>query len=312
MSASLAPAILLIGPTASGKTGLAVRLVRAFPLEIISVDSAQIYRGMDIGTAKPDQSTLAEAPHHLLDVLDPEQRYSAAQFRADALALMAEIRARGRMPLLVGGTMLYFRALTEGLAELPAADPAVRDELEAQAREEGWPAMHRQLARLDPVTAARLHPNDAQRVQRALEVERLSGRPLSELLERGGEHAAAGTLLPVVLRPARRAWLHERIERRFHEMLAAGFVDEVVSLRERPGLTAEHPSMRTVGYRQIWQYLDGAQDYPITVQRGVAATRQFAKRQLTWLRRERAENCLDPESPGLFSRVRERITAVLE
>lgn len=310
--ASELPVVLLLGPTASGKTGIAVDLVQEFPLEIVSVDSALVYRGMDIGTAKPDRATLARAPHHLIDLLEPEERYSAARFRADALATIDGIHARGNVPLVTGGTMLYFRALTEGLAALPAADFRLRAELDSEARERGWPALHARLRDLDPVTAARLHPNDGQRIQRALEVIGVSGRPFSDLVGRSAAPRLTGVVQRIVLRPQRRSWLHERIGRRFRSMLAAGFEDEVARLRARPGLSPEHPSMRTVGYRQIWQYLDGEYDRATMIRRAEAATRQFAKRQLTWLRRECDGDCLDPETAGTVSRVRERIAAVLK
>lgn len=283
------PAICLMGPTASGKTDLAVALVERFaatrPLEIISVDSALVYRGMDIGTAKPDAATLARAPHHLIDVIDPTEAYSAGRFKTDALRLMAEITARGHVPLLVGGTMLYFKALKGGLDELPKADPAIRAELEARATREGWPALHAELARLDPETARRLEPNDSQRIQRALELCLGTGGPMSALLGKGG---AAETLpyrlLELALVPSDRAWLHERINRRFGLMLEAGLVDELRGLRARYPLHAGLPSMRCVGYRQAWQFLEGEIDAAQLAEQGQAATRQLAKRQLTWLR----------------------------
>jgi len=277
------PAVTLMGPTAIGKTDLAVFLARHLPLEIISVDSALVYRGMDIGTAKPDAATLAKAPHHLIDIVDPEESYSAARFRTDALALMADITARGRVPFLVGGTMLYFRALKEGLDDLPQADPRVRLELEQRAEREGWPALHAELARLDSATAARLKPTDAQRIQRALEVIQLSGRPMSELVS-GARTELPWRLLEIALLPRDRGWLHERINQRFRTMLEDGFLDEVRQLRQRPGLHAGLPSMRCVGYRQAWQYLEGEIDRDQLQAQGAAATRQLAKRQLTWLR----------------------------
>ncbi|MEW5769553.1 MAG: tRNA (adenosine(37)-N6)-dimethylallyltransferase MiaA [Pseudomonadota bacterium] len=278
-----------MGPTASGKTDLAVALVERFaatrPLEIISVDSALVYRGMDIGTAKPDAATLARAPHHLIDVIDPTEAYSAGRFKTDALRLMAEITARGHVPLLVGGTMLYFKALKGGLDELPKADLAIRAELEARAAREGWPALHAELARLDPETAWRLEPNDAQRIQRALELCLGTGGPMSALLGKSGEaEALPYRLLELALVPSDRAWLHERINRRFGLMLAAGFVDEVRGLRARYPLHAGLPSMRCVGYRQAWQFLEGEIDAAQLAEQGQAATRQLAKRQLTWLR----------------------------
>jgi len=278
------PAIFLMGPTASGKTDLAVELVRRLPCSIISVDSALVYREMDIGTAKPGPELLAEAPHRLIDILDPAESYSAARFRSDALREMEAIRASGRIPLLVGGTMLYFRALAAGLSDLPAADPAVRARLEAELAAGGLAALHARLARVDPESARRIHPNDPQRIQRALEVWELTGRPLSALW---AEHAATKPGMEAVLialAPARRAVLHERIERRFHAMLAAGFVDEVERLRRRGDLHPGLPSMRSVGYRQVWSYLEGQIGHGEMVERGIAATRQLAKRQITWLR----------------------------
>ena len=272
-----------MGPTASGKTAVALELAARLPVEIVSVDSAQVYRGMDIGTAKPDAATRARVRHHLLDLIDPDQAYSAARFRSDALAAIAGIRARGRIPLLVGGTMLYFKALREGLSNLPPADGAVRARLDARAAGEGWPALHAELARVDPATAARLDPTDSQRIQRALEVYELSGRPLSTLQGARRSPAAAG-LVSLALIPSDRAELHRRIETRFDAMLAAGLVDELAGLRRRFRLDASMPSMRCVGYRQAWRFLDGDGDRDTLRERGTAATRQLARRQLTWLR----------------------------
>jgi tRNA dimethylallyltransferase len=276
--------ILLMGPTASGKSDLAVRLAARLRLEIVSVDSAQVYRQMDIGTAKPASDTLTAAPHHLIDILDPCDRYSAAQFSQDARQLLAEIHARGNIPLLAGGTMLYFKALTEGLSELPAADPQTRLAIDAMAQTSGWPALHAELERLDPATAARLRPTDAQRIQRALEVCYLSGQPLSALIARGRAGAAAYRTIAIALEPSERAVLHERIRQRFERMLELGLIEEVLSLRERFELNASLPSMRAVGYRQVWQYLEGQFDLAALREKGTAATRQLAKRQLTWLR----------------------------
>jgi tRNA dimethylallyltransferase len=278
------PAVFLLGPTASGKTALAVELVQKFPLEIVSVDSAMIYRGMDIGTAKPDAATLEIAPHRLIDIVDPTERYSAGRFRQDALRHMAEITAGGKVPLLVGGTMLYFKALAEGLSRLPTADPVLRGKLDARAAVEGWPALHAGLARLDPETAARLKPTDAQRIQRALEVCMLAGEPMSAVLRRERGAALPYRALQLALIPADRAELHRRIARRFEAMLAAGLVGEVRGLRARYPLHADLPSMRCVGYRQVWQYLEGEFDHAALAEKGIAATRQLAKRQLTWLR----------------------------
>lgn len=282
------PIICLTGPTAAGKSAAILALAERLPIEVVNVDSATIYRGMDIGTAKPTVEELSRVPQHLLDIRDPAQAYSAAEFRADALRLIDEIRARGRIPLLAGGTMLYFKALREGLDDLPSADPALRAVLEARAAEFGWPAMHAELARLDPATAVRLAPNDSQRIQRALEVCLISGQPMSALLHRAAaQRPDSGPGQPYVtisLEPTDRAALHARIEHRFDAMLARGLVDEVKALRQRGDLHPGLPSVRCVGYRQIWAYLDGETDLPDARARGIAATRQLAKRQLTWLR----------------------------
>ncbi len=272
-----------MGPTASGKTALAIALAERFPLEIISVDSALVYRGMDIGTAKPDAATLARAPHHLLDIRDPTETYSAAAFRDDALRLMADITARGRVPLLAGGTMLYFRALLKGLDALPRADAATRQSIEADAAARGWPALHAELARVDPPTAARLAPNDSQRIGRALEIFRLTGTPMSALIARA-EVELPYRVLQLALTPSDRAVLHRRIAERFDAMLAAGLLDELKTLRRTHALTPDLPAMRAVGYRQAWAYLDGETSLADLRETGIAATRQLAKRQLTWLR----------------------------
>jgi tRNA dimethylallyltransferase len=276
-----------MGPTASGKTDLAVELTEWLLCDIVSVDSAMVYRGMDIGTAKPDAATLTRAPHRLIDCCDPAEAYSAARFREDALREMAAIAEAGRIPLLVGGTMLYFRALQHGLSPLPSADPETRRRLEEDARRLGWNAMHRRLAQVDPQAAVQIHPNDPQRIGRALEVFELTGRPLTELQREGaGLHLLPYRLLKLVRAPAERAALHERIERRFHAMLAAGFEAEVRGLLARGDLKPDLPSMRCVGYRQVLKYLAGEYKYPVMVQRGIIATRQLAKRQWTWLRAE--------------------------
>ncbi len=275
----------LLGPTASGKTGAALAFAARAPVEIVSIDSALVYRGMDIGTAKPTHEELAKVPHHLIDIIDPTEAYSAAQFRADALRLVAEITARGNVPLFVGGTMLYFKALTEGLNDLPSADAALRAQLEAEAARDGWPALHARLARVDAASAARLAPNDAQRIQRALEVFMLTGEPMSALLARPArDRHTPYRFVPIALEPSDRAVLHARIAARFDAMLAAGFVDEVERLRARGDLSPDMPSMRCVGYRQAWSYLDGAIDYATMREMGIFATRQLCKRQLTWLR----------------------------
>ncbi|WP_341248148.1 tRNA (adenosine(37)-N6)-dimethylallyltransferase MiaA [Cupriavidus pauculus] len=297
------PVVCLLGPTASGKTAAALELAARKPVEIISLDSALVYRDMDIGTAKPTRAELASVPHHLIDIIDPADSYSAAQFVADAERLIDEIRARQCTPLIVGGTMLYYKALTQGLNDLPQADASVRAELDALAAERGWPALHAMLAEVDPVTAARLAPNDAQRIQRALEIHRLSGQPMSTLLARQADSrtftgAADARFRVIALEPSDRAVLHARIAERFDAMLNGGLIEEVQALRARGDLHLGLPSMRCVGYRQIWEFLDGACNVVDMRERGVAATRQLCKRQLTWLRStpERiAVDCLAPD-----------------
>ncbi|MFO1430907.1 MAG: tRNA (adenosine(37)-N6)-dimethylallyltransferase MiaA [Candidatus Competibacteraceae bacterium] len=301
------PAVFLMGPTASGKTDLAVELARHFPFALISVDSALVYRGMDIGTAKPDAATLQRAPHRLIDILDPGESYSAARFRADALREMQQIYRQGQIPLLVGGTMLYFRALEHGLSVLPSADPAVRAALSADLARVGLAALHERLARLDPVAAARIHPHDTQRILRALEVHAITGRSLTELYARQHDEASMYKLVKLVLAPLDRQRLHRRIEQRFQRMLAQGFVAEVERLRGRGDLDLDKPSMRAVGYRQVWEYLEGQMDYPEMYRRALAATRQFAKRQLTWLRAEPEASWLDSLSPHLWAQVLGRL-----
>ena len=283
MSERPVPIICLMGPTASGKTDLAVELVEQLPLEIISVDSAMVYKGMDIGTAKPDAETLRRAPHRLIDFLDPSEPYSAARFCKDALREIETITRSGKIPFLVGGTMLYFRSLLQGLAELPAADEGVRAALAAEAGAIGWPQMHRQLTEVDPQAAARIHPNDPQRISRALEVYRLTGVPLSQWI---AQPAQVFPYQPVLLGlvPSDRGILHERIARRFEYMLANGLVAEVQQLYQRGDLDVDKPAIRAVGYRQVWQYLSGELDYRGMQEKGIVATRQLAKRQLTWLR----------------------------
>jgi len=292
-TSKLPPAILLMGPTASGKTAAAMALARRFPVELISVDSAQVFRDMNIGTAKPDAATLRNFPHQLIDLISPEEAYSAARFRREALACMAEISARGKIPLLVGGTMLYFKALLDGLSELPEASPAIRAEIDALAAAEGWPAVHSELARVDPETATRLHSTDAQRIQRALEIYRLSGRPMSALLgERSADNGQAPIydFLALGLLPSERSVLHVRIAKRFDAMLAEGLEGEVESLRAKYHLHPDLPSMRCVGYRQVWVVQDGLAPRAEMRDRGIYATRQLAKRQITWL-----TNTLRPE-----------------
>ena len=291
-------AVFLMGPTASGKTGLAIELCEYFPLEIISVDSALVYRDMDIGTAKPDRDTLQLAPHRLIDIREPSESYSAADFRNDALHEMDSITADGKVPLLVGGTMLYFRALEYGLSELPAADPRVRGMLEQQAVEIGWSAMHEILRKKDPQIAARIHPNDPQRIQRALEVIQISGKPMSELQESSLGERLDYRIQKLIISPEPRSVLHERIEQRFDLMIEAGFIDEMKSLYSRPDLNASLPSMRAVGYRQAWEWLEGECSFEQMREKAIAATRQLAKRQLTWLRRESACLWYDLQADG--------------
>lgn len=304
------PAVLLMGPTASGKSALAMALAEKFDGEIVTVDSAQVYRGMDIGTAKPSAVERARVSHHLLDLLDPTEAYSAARFVRDALAAIADIRARARLPIVAGGTMLYFKALTEGLSALPQSDAAVRAELDEWAQRDGWPALHAELARVDPTTAARLKPTDSQRIQRALEVRRVSGRPLSSLQGRR-EGAALGATVAIALMPHDRARLHDAIARRFDAMLAAGLVDELRALRERYPLSPGMTSMRCVGYRQAWDFLDGRIDAVALRERGIAATRQLAKRQLTWLRAMPAQR-FEPHGGDLLEAVTDSLRAAVQ
>ena len=312
--------IVLAGPTASGKSAASLEIARRWPVEIISVDSALVYRGMDIGTAKPTAEERALVPHHLIDIRDPLQAYSAAEFVAHATQLMAEIRERGRMPLLVGGTMLYLKALMEGLDDMPRADAEVRAAIEARARAEGWPALHAELARVDPVTAARLAPADAQRIQRALEVHAVTGQPISAFHQTRRAHDnPVGPDALISLEPADRAWLHARIAQRFDAMLADGLVDEVRRLRARGDLHADLPSMRCVGYRQVWEALDAAGDTALTEEqtrltrdRGIFATRQLAKRQITWLRSMPERVALACDAPDALARVLQHVSHLME
>ena len=299
--------VCLMGPTASGKTAIACELIKHMPYEIISVDSAMIYRDMDIGTAKPDAETLQRAPHRLIDLRDPTQPYSAAQFCDDAGKACESMLDAGKTPLLVGGSMMYFRAFQEGLSVLPEADQALRQKIALEASEHGWATMHQKLASIDSITAGRLHPNDTQRIARALEVYYLTGRPLSEVLSTA-RAATPYRFINLILFPDRRAWLHERIARRFDEMLALGFLDEVDALLARWDLTREHPAMRSVGYRQALDYREGMCDYSAFREHGIAATRQLAKRQLTWLRSWTNAHYFDPEKPDCFEQIMEFLT----
>jgi len=288
------PVLLLAGPTGAGKTDWAIRLAASAPVEIVSVDSALVYRGLDIGTAKPAREVRARIPHHLIDICDAAESYSAGRFVSDALECIGAIHARGRVPFLVGGTMLYLRSLLDGLADLPEARPALRRELDARAAHEGWPALHEELARLDPAAAARIAPNDAQRIQRALEVWHATGQPISQL-----QRATVSPLAPFnvrywILKPPDRAVLHQRLAQRLEAMMAAGFLDEVRRLRDRGDLTPAHSSMRAVGYRQLWEHLEGRCDLAEGLRRALAATRQLAKRQLTWMRGETGAEWVDP------------------
>ena len=294
-------AIFLMGPTAAGKTDLALALRERLPCDIISVDSAMIYRGMDIGTAKPDADTLARAPHRLINILDPAERYSVARFRQDALREMATITAQGRIPLLVGGTMLYYQALQRGLSDLPVADEVVRRRLEQEAAALGWGALHQRLAKIDPEAAEHIHPNDPQRLQRALEVYEVSGRPMSQLWRQSGAHQKLPyTVAKLVVAPNDRRALHQRITQRFEQMLERGFLAEVERLHARDDLDQSKSSMRCVGYRQAWQYLSGELDYQTMREHAIIATRQFAKRQYTWLRNERDASWLDSLNTDLI------------
>ncbi len=302
-------ALLLLGPTASGKSAVAMALAERFPAEIVSVDSAQVYRGMDVGTAKPTAAERERVPHHLVDIIDPTGSFSAGRFRDAALRLVPEIHARGRLPILVGGTMLYFRALTKGLADLPTADAELRAGIEARAMEQGWPALHAELARVDPETAARLEPTDAQRIQRALEVHAITGVPLSWLHRTTTSSALPFETLRIAIEPSERSVLHQRIADRFRAMLRAGLVEELQALRQRYPLHGDLPSMRCVGYRQAWDALEGALPMATLEERGIAATRQLAKRQITWLRAMADVERFDCLRADLEGAIRERVQA---
>lgn len=295
------PVVFLLGPTASGKSALALAIARRLPCEIISVDSGQVYRGMDIGTAKPDAAARAAVPHHLIDIRDPDQPYSAGEFRDDAQRLIPQIKARGHVPLLVGGTFLYFRALERGLATLPAADPQLRLAIEDEAAARGWPALHAELAGVDPTTAARIAPADRQRISRGLEVYRLTGRPLSAWQAQAAAFASPPALR-LILAPPARDTLYAAIDARFEAMLAAGLLDEVARLRAA-GHSRDLPALRAVGYRQLWSHLAGETDYPTLVEAAKTASRQYAKRQLTWLRGDPHGHWLNPADRGVLDRV---------
>lgn len=307
--AILPPAVFLMGPTASGKTALAVELVKRAPFAIISVDSALIYQGMDIGTAKPDADTLAEAPHRLISFLDPAESYSAGDFREDALQAMADITAAGKIPLLVGGTMMYFKVLKDGMADLPPADPGIRADIEHQAKQQGWPAVHESLRQVDPETANRLHPTDPQRIERALEVYRITGKPLSQWHKEQQAQTLPYRLCEMAICPQDRKVLHERIAVRFRQMVAQGFKGEVEALYQRGDLNPDLPAIRAVGYRQMWDCLDGNLSYDEMIERGIIATRQLAKRQITWLRGWQSLHWLDSEDPNILEKALKILTA---
>jgi tRNA dimethylallyltransferase len=306
------PVVCLMGPTASGKTEIALKLAEEFPLDLISVDSALVYRGMDIGTAKPDAATLQQVPHRLIDIRDPEEGYSAGEFVRDACREIDASNARGRIPLLVGGTMMYFRALTEGIADLPEADAKIRAAIDAEAEASGWPALHAQLAEVDRIAAARINPNDSQRIQRALEVYRVSGKSLSEWQAGTTSNNREDRFLKVAMVTESRSVLHDRIARRLQSMMQSGFVEEVETLMARPGLTASHASMRAVGYRQIWSYLEERGDLEDASQKALAATRQLAKRQLTWLRSEQQVTVVDPLETDALATISSLLRGQLE
>lgn len=308
---SLPPAIFILGPTASGKTALAMQLADQFPVELVSIDSAQVFRDMNVGTAKPDAATLAKYPHHLINLISPEETYSAARFCSDALRVMGEITARGKVPVIVGGTMLYYKALTEGLADMPKADAAIRAQIDAEAAIHGWPHMHLELAKLDPESAARLKPNDAQRIQRALEVVRLTGRTMAEIYATQERQPFPYKRLTIALMPTDRAWLHERIALRFDMMLAQGLVEETRTLRSKYQLHAELPSMRSVGYRQVWEMLEGEIPPQELRDRGIFATRQFAKRQITWLNSLPNLALFDCMKPALAETINSNVNSFL-
>ena len=304
------PIICLAGPTAAGKSAAAHAIAARWPTEIINVDSAIVYRGMDIGTAKPSRAEQEFVPQHLIDIRDPAERYSAAEFRHDAHCLIHEIRQRGRMPLLCGGTMLYYKALRDGLDDLPPADAAIREEIDQQARQHGWVELHRQLSEFDPVTAQRLAPGDSQRIQRAIEIYRLTNQPMSSLLDRQrSRHHEGSRFITISLEPSDRLALHARIAQRYHQMIEHGLVEEVRTLHQRPDLHPGLPSVRCVGYRQLWDYLDGHVGLDPAIDQAIAATRQLAKRQLTWLRAEPLRQVIDCLAPDAAAQAVDRVSA---
>ncbi|MEP7246514.1 MAG: tRNA (adenosine(37)-N6)-dimethylallyltransferase MiaA [Gammaproteobacteria bacterium] len=311
MSSPTAPVLVLTGPTGTGKTDWAARLAESLPVEIVSVDSALVYRGLDIGTAKPPRELLERIPHHLIDICDPAESYSAGRFVNDAVALIRSIQARDRIPLLVGGTMLYLRALSRGIAPMPQASPELRRSIDERAQREGWGDVHAELARLDPEAAARIHPNDPQRIQRALEVCYTTGRPMSELHQSTRSPLGEMPVHSWALVPANRDTLSSHLERRFHHMMEAGFLDEVAALRARTDLTESHPAVRAVGYRQLWAHFEGEFPLDEAVRRGITATRQLAKRQMTWIRSEHGLTWIDPHADGAFERFRADVTQCL-
>jgi len=297
------PVIFLMGPTATGKTEIAVSLSRQNPVDVISVDSAMVYRGMDIGTAKPSKVLLKEVPHRLIDICEPDETYSAAKFRLDALLAINEIHSQNRIPLLVGGTGLYFRALETGISDLPDADAEIRQQLESEAEQIGWQAMHRRLAEIDPASAERIHTNDPQRIQRALEIYQISGRSITDHYEEKTTNPFSFEVIKIILNPDDRSILHERIKHRFLKMLDEGLVEEVRTFHKNKRFVRSLPSMRMVGYRQVWNYLDGETDYEEMIEKGIIATRQLAKRQMTWLRKEENGIWLDCDASGLFGKI---------
>jgi tRNA dimethylallyltransferase len=300
-TANLPDVICLLGPTASGKTSICIELARHFPIEVVSIDSALVYRGMDIGTAKPVREELLHCPHHLINILDPNEHYSAAKFKVDAERLVHEIVMRDRIPVLSGGTMMYYKALKDGLNKLPERDDQIREGIDTDAEQHGWPYVHEQLRKIDPETAQRLSPNDSQRIQRAMEVFQITGQPMSKILNESVANKNTFKTLGIALMPESRATLHKHIETRFKQMIAQGLIDEVIELKKNWNLASDMPSMRCVGYRQVWEFLDGNYNKEVLIDKGSAATRQLAKRQLTWLRSFSIEHTVDPYTTNASS-----------